>query len=107
MWHVFQMKTGSDNALNNFRNCSIGCSTGRDSTERKLGDAPAFHKPAAVNDVPDGCERGDFCVERADPDMYFYPRALAGTDPMHTIWNRFEMATKGKGTVDEQMWIDY
>ena len=107
MWNVFQMKTGSNKALNNFRNCIIGCNTDQASTERKLADALALHKTAEVNDVLGRCERGDLCVESADPDLYFYPRALAATDPMHTIWNSFEMAVKGKGTVDEHMWIDY
>ena len=95
MWHVFQMKTGTDIQFDRFRNCIIGCCTDQASTERKLADAPALHKQAEVSSVLDSCEQGETQLEAADSTLYLFPRGLGATDPLHTIWNTFEAAIKG------------
>ena len=107
MWHVMQMKTGTDASFDKFRKCIIGSCTDQASTERKLADAPSLHKPAEVNSVLDRCQQGLLELEAADPDLYFFPRSLAATDPMHAIWNSFETAIKAVGTVDECIWATY
>ena len=107
MWHVFQMKTGTDIQFDRFRNCIIGCCTDQASTERKLADAPALHRQAEVSSVLDSCEQGETQLEAADSTLYLFPRGLGATDPLHTIWNTFEAAIKGVGTVDEDIWKTY
>ena len=73
------------------------------ATERKIPDAPYLAKASDASSGLDAVEKGEKRFVDVAKELFFFPRSVSCTDPMHMIWNSFEASIKD----EEALWTVY
>ena len=103
LWHQACLITGTDMSLDAFRKCILGISSDQAATERKIPDAPYLAMASDVSSGLDAVEKGEKRFVDVAKELFFFPRSVSCTNPMHMIWNSFEDSLKG----EEALWTVY